>query len=95
MVSSRLWDAQLNKPPKLKPFDKDILSVNGNTIEVNGKTRMTMHVGGTDCTMEVLIGDISNDAILGLDFLKTQGCKVDLLKMSWSIHGKICKLYEH
>ncbi len=47
MVSPRVWDIQLNKPSKLEPFEKDILSVTGSTIDVKGKTPITIHVGGT------------------------------------------------
>ena len=45
--------------------------------EVYGKLRLWVRIGGTQVSHEVLVTNISDRFILGLDFLMAHGCTVD------------------
>ena len=45
--------------------------------EVCGKLRLWVRIGGTQVSHEVLVTNISDRLILGLDFLMAHGCTVD------------------
>ena len=76
---------------KLPPSSQDILKpVNLNLVTATGETSAFLGKLNIDNEFnhEVLIGDIQNDGILGVDFLTPNRCDVLLSKNCLSFEGK-------
>ncbi len=51
-----------------------------------------VELGNVQCITDVIVADIDMDAILGLDFLKTHDCQLDLVNDTLMIKGNKCQL---
>ena len=80
IISSRAWEATDISSSTLTTFEQVISNASGSPIEVKGKTRVQIKVSKSTCYMDVIIADIDSEAILGLDYLKRNGCKIDTAK---------------
>ena len=67
------------------PFD--VCGAGGSQLEVLGKDIMEITIGPLEVLHEVIVADIEADGILGIDFLSTHKCKVDLAGQHLTIHG--------
>ena len=92
IISSRAWEAMDISSSTLTTFEQVISNASGSPIEVKGKTRVQIKVSKSTCNMDVIIADIDNEAILGLDYLKRNGCKIDTAKGDLTIQDETVKL---
>ena len=63
----------------LKPVNLNLVTATGETSAFLGKLNIDMNLGNNEYNHEVLIGDIQNDGILGVDFLTPNRCDVLLI----------------
>ena len=92
IISSRVWETVGNSSSTLNSFEQVISTALGNPIEVKGKTNVHIKVSKSSCYMEVIIADIDNEAILGLDFLERNNCKIDIAQGNLMIQDETIKL---
>ena len=45
---------------------------------IHGRVQLQIRIGSYVVTQELWVADIQDDCILGLDYLRTNGCQVDL-----------------
>lgn len=74
--------------PALKEFKKEIVSATGNPLNVKGSTTVSLKLGETTCSCDVIIADIDSDVILGLDFLIKEKGHIDVETNSLVLQGK-------
>lgn len=64
-----------------------LLSAFGQPISILDEITVMMHVGDTSYIHDVIVSEIMDDCILGLDFMKHYNCKI-------SISDGLCKCSE-
>ncbi|MCG8044653.1 MAG: hypothetical protein JAY66_03025, partial [Candidatus Thiodiazotropha taylori] len=93
IVSSKAWDiVKQTCSNELEAFTMQIFTASGSQVDVKGKTQVVIELSGIKSVYEVIVADIDMDAILGLDFLMTNKCKLDIENKVLEIKGKKCKL---
>ena len=92
IISSRVWETIGDSPCSLNSFKQVISTASGNPIDVKGKTKVRIRVSKSSCFMDVIIADIDNEVILGLDFLEKNNCKIDIAQGSLVIQNESIKL---
>ena len=76
----------------LEEFHPEIFTASGNEVEVKGKTAVMIEICDVQCISTMVVADIDVDIILGLDFLRTNNCKIDINKETLTIQNHVCKL---
>ena len=74
--------------PRLDSFSRDILDAGGNCLQISGKGTFPTQIRGFSCKLDAVVADLSNDGIMGLDFLEENGCTIDVAKKKMCIKGK-------
>ena len=93
IMSLKAWDIIRDScSNELKAFSTPIYTASGNQIEVKGLIPVVVRLCGLNCVTEVLVADVDVDVILGLDFLSTNKCKLDIENYLLRIQNKSCKL---
>ena len=79
--------------PQLEPFVNRIGQADGRPIDVSGCAWIEVRVGRQLQTLNVVVADIRNDAIIGMDFLVATGAKIDFREASLIIRGERIPCY--
>ena len=58
--------------------DSWLRTVTGERAPIHGKSTVQLVIGGMQMSHEMLIADISDGCIIGLDFLESYSCQVNL-----------------
>ena len=69
----------VNSRPKLRPVSQTVLAAGGDQLNVYGKATYQIHLGqmvGARCRF--IVADINVDGVLGLDFMKSNHCVIDI-----------------
>jgi predicted aspartyl protease len=82
----------MNNMPTLSPSQRDILTANGESLKVAGKTNIEIQSDTFKCLIEAVVADIKVDGILGLDFLKSQHAEIDMCNNTIKIQGHTIQL---
>ena len=86
----------LNRSPKnfkLSVVGEPVVSANGQPLDIRGKCDLEICVDGVNVVHSVLVAaDVTQDCLLGIDFLGKHGCKIDFEAKSLSIGSKIVNL---
>ena len=83
----------LNIPiENIRPVRNSIRTVTGDKVPLVGRGQMTITVGNTKFIHDVWIGDITEDVILGLDFMTLHRCQLDLEHSSICVGGEYVSL---
>ena len=69
-----------SKETKLEDANFKLFTANGNPIKLYGSLREAIILGDSEYTIELLVGDIQQDAILGQDFLLEHIDRIDYRK---------------
>ena len=77
----------MSNMPTLSPSQRDILTANGESLKVAGKTIIEIQSDNFKCLNEAVVADINVDGILGLDFLKSQHAEIDMCNNTIKIQG--------
>lgn len=93
IISKKAWDTvRQHGSSDVVPFNSTILSASSDRLVTYGKAELVVEISGVQCIADLVIADIENDVILGLDFLKDNNCHLDLTKDTLYIKEKSCKL---
>ena len=70
----------LNRSPqnfKLSVVGEPVVSANGQPLDIRGKCDLEICVDGVNVVHSVLVpADVTQDCLLGIDFLGNHGCKI-------------------
>ena len=72
---------------KIEPVNFDIYQANGDPLPVVGQIVGEITLGPLRVSHNIVVADIHDDAILGIDFLMQHDCKLDLPNQQLSIQG--------
>lgn len=92
VVNSALLAVINSSLDNINPVRNSIRTVTGEKVPLVGRGRMKITIGDRDFIHDVWIGDISEDVILGLDFMKAHRCQVDLEHSSMCVNGECIDL---
>ena len=92
IISTKVWETLDRSKLTLIAFDQNISTASGSPIEVTGRTRVQLKVADYLCYLDVVIANIDNELILGLDFLKKMNCRIDVAKETLDIQDRSVKL---
>ena len=70
ILSRKLWESMVRQSSVLTSFNQVISTASGNPIDVCGRTKVRLRIAEFNCAIDVIVADIENEAILGLDFLR-------------------------
>ena len=66
----------------MQPFSSVVYTASGGEVDIKGKIPISVEVCGIQCIIDMIVADIDVDVILGLDFLKTHNCQIDVNKQT-------------
>ena len=92
IISTKVWETMGCSNLTLSTFDQVISTASGSPIEVTGRTRVQLKVADCSCYVDVIITNIDNELILGLDFMKLMDCQIDVGQETMVIQGRAIKL---
>ena len=69
----------------IEPVNGNVRTVTGDTTPVRGKGKGKIRIGSTEREHELWVADIENECIIGLDFLTTYDCVVNVAGASLRI----------
>ena len=92
IISTKVWELIDQLSSALAPFSQIISTATGSPIEVSGKARVQIKMAKSLCYIDVIVANIENDLIVGLDFLKKMDCKIDVAKGTLTIQGQTIQL---
>ena len=80
IVHRRLWERGQGDARKLQQVSGGpVVVANGEPLHILGQTQSKIHLAGIEFAHNVLItGDVSQDCLLGADFLTSHGFVIDL-----------------
>ena len=70
------------------PTNMKLLSVTGEVTPFHGKTEVIIEIGSQKIPHTILIADIENEGILGMDFLADNHCDIMLSRQFLKINGE-------
>lgn len=68
----------LQEGVNILPVSSYLRTVTGATAPIRGRGDFSLQIGGLQTMHSVWVADIADQCILGLDFLESHGCQVDL-----------------
>ena len=84
---STVFFKDMSNMPTLSSSQRDILTANGESLKVAGKTIIEIQSDTFKCLSEAVDADINVDGILGLDFLNSQHAEIDMCNNTIKIQG--------
>lgn len=88
IVSSKIIESWEEKSkPEIVPVKILLCTVTGENKPFLGKALMNINLGGHNFQHEMLISDIVQDAILGIDFMRSNKCDLIISKNYMSVKG--------
>ena len=93
VMSTRVWESSnLSKHGMLPEYNRTVVTASGAALEVKGKTTVSLQIGEESYDADVIVADVENDLLIGLDFMRRHGCTVDVENNVLIIQGKKCDL---
>ncbi|MEW8546534.1 MAG: reverse transcriptase domain-containing protein [Candidatus Thiodiazotropha sp.] len=80
------WPQEIR--PSLTPVNLHLVTATGESSPFLGKTEIEITLGSQKLLHEVLIADVKNDGILGMDFLTKHSCDMFLSKNHLLLNGE-------
>ena len=81
IISAKIFDAiQPDEQPRVLQYDGELTSVDGSTVTVKGQALINIMIGAKLFQHNVLVADVTNQGILGIDFLQKYGMTLDFAK---------------
>ena len=78
-----------DEKPTLEHYDKELKSVDEQTINVIGKATVNIEIGEHWFKHDCVIAEISNDGLLGVDFMKSHEVVIDFANNKVSCSGQV------
>ncbi|CAC5414114.1 unnamed protein product [Mytilus coruscus] len=92
VISTKMF-TKMSNMPNLIPTERDILTANGDSLLLSGKTVLEIETDTFKCINTAIVADINVDCILGLDFLRTQEANINISKGTLTIRGHEVRFY--
>ena len=73
IISTKIWELVDQPSSALAPFSQIISTATGSPIEVSGKARVQIKMAKSLCYIDVIVANLENDLIVGLNFPKKNG----------------------
>lgn len=94
LINDTVWKRcqKASACPTLEPGNQhNLTGVDGSPLQVLGAAQLLMDIGGTQVSFTAgIVTGISEEGILGLDFLTQFKCTIDLgTRILWSSHGNM------
>ena len=84
---------KLSKNIVIEKFSEPIVSANGELLDIVGKCRLRICLGGIDVVHSVLVAaDITQECLLGVDFLAANKFKINFEDRTLEVNGKATAL---
>ena len=83
LVSTRVYSKLLGSP--LQPVDFTVYQADGEPMSTKGHLTCKISLGPLQVLQDVVVADLQEDAILGMDFLLSHDCKLDLVEQKMQI----------
>ena len=81
IVSSCVFDAlHPDERPRILNYNGELTSVDGSPVKVRGQALMNVQIGSKLFQHSVLVADVTNQGILGMDFLQKHRMTLDFAK---------------
>ena len=78
---------------KLGMVSEPVVSANGQPLDIKGKCELEIFLGGVSVVHPVLVAaDVTQDCLLGIDFLGKHNCTIDLNGRSIKIGKEVVRL---
>ena len=75
IIAGRIFDKlSEDSKPELQVYDGTLLSADDSAIRVYGKAVMNIQQGDKHVRHMVLVAEIANEGLIGMDFLRTWDC---------------------
>jgi len=71
-----------------KLSDRKLRLADGTPLHTRGILNMEIQLGPVAVNHEVIVANVSDEGIIGYDFLLTHGCKIDVSKHEFSLRGR-------
>ncbi|CAC5374211.1 unnamed protein product [Mytilus coruscus] len=81
--------------PKINPVNINLITATGDSAPFIGQVDVEFYLGDHIYHHSVLVADISNEGIIGMDFLVTHDCDVLLSQNKLKIKGKIIQCFHY
>ena len=72
----------------IRPVNSCLRTVTGERAPIHGKSQLRLGIGSLVVPQELWVADIHDECILGLDFLQSHNCLVDLKDGVLTIGGE-------
>ena len=90
LLSARIFNQMSpDERPDLQPYPGTLLSANGQPIRTLGETFLNITIGKHQMRQRAIVCEITNDGLLGLDFLKTHHVLIDFAQQKVLHDGEI------
>ena len=77
-MNTRVFDAiQPEEQPRIQKFCRGLTSVDGSPVAVKGQALMNIQIGSKIMQHPVLVADVTNQGIIGMDFLQKHKMTLD------------------
>ena len=87
LLDAKTWD-KIKGKSTLEPWPKPgLMGVGGTPLRVDGIAKLDLELGGRQYAVEMVVADLRTEGILGLDFLETNQCAVDLPHETMKLRG--------
>lgn len=77
----------------ITPVNMTLVTATGDSVPFLGKISVDIELGEQKLKQDVLLADISNDGILGVDFLNAHHCDINMSKKCIKINGQKVHCY--
>ena len=81
ILSRKVWESMVRQS-----------TASGNPIDVCGRTKVGLRITELNCVIDVIVADIENEVILGLDFLRDMNCTINFRQCTLTVQGQIINL---
>ena len=88
LLSNDTWN-KIKGTSTLTPWtNPGLVGVGGTPLRVSGIAKLCLELGGQQYHVEMVVADLRTEGILGLDFLETNQCAIDLPQGTMKLKGK-------
>ena len=87
LMDTNTWNT-IKGTSSLTPWKSPgLIGVGGTPLRVSGTAKLQLELGGKQYQVEMVVADLRTEGILGLDFLETHQCAIDLSHGTMKLSG--------
>ena len=85
---------QLSGEHHLDPMTRPVMTAHDEPLTVYGKTKVSICLGQNTYQVPVVIAEMNSDGIIGLEFMLSNDCILDIAKLKMRIQTDVIQLYK-